>query len=196
MITICIPVYNSQKFLRQVVSAVDRFGSFPFLIYDNESTDQTRDIISDLMKTHNIKTKIVTRIEGGRVKNIGNIRNKLAQDVETEFTFFLDSDIIITASPITLIPLLTDKIGEARFRYMTSNHPTIGATLMRTAVSKTINFNLASGCECMNAKEQTEKMGLGQVWSCTAIHLKGDNHARGNSRRRSTVSTKNRKSFH
>ena len=56
--SICIPVYNGERFLQETIQSVlnQDFSDFELLIVDNASTDGTRDIISSF---HDQRIKVI-----------------------------------------------------------------------------------------------------------------------------------------
>jgi glycosyltransferase involved in cell wall biosynthesis len=159
MITICIPTYNSERTLRQVVEAVAKRGNYQFLIYDNGSTDGTKEIIADLQKKYRIKTKIVPHKNvANRHLNINRMYTEFVKDVETDYMFSLDSDVVINEKIEELIPYLNERVGAVGYSYQPANHLQMGAVMMRTETARKINWEVSSMCPCMNMANELKKL--------------------------------------
>ena len=87
-LTICMPVYNGEKYLRQCVESVlnQSLRDFVFLIYDDGSTDNTVEIIESF---HDDRIHL---IQGG--ENHGGIwaRTQLIRAIDTKYNMWIDSD--------------------------------------------------------------------------------------------------------
>ncbi len=177
-ITICIPTYNSAKTLKDCVESVSKFGRYQFLIYDNGSTDETRAIINELMKEHDIKTKLIPhqfpKVHMLRSYNSGVMRGELVKDVKTPYIFFLDSDIILSEPIEPLLKALNNKIGMAGYTYSQCPHLQMGATMIETKIAKNINWIRRDTCNCLNARDYLMTRNLGEKFfeNAKIIHKK------------------------
>lgn len=92
-ISIIIPVYNVEKYLRQCLQSVSEqtFKDFEAIIIDNNSPDNSAAIIQEFVDKHpNFKT--FKKIGGG----LGGARNEGIKHATGEYLVFLDSDDWIT----------------------------------------------------------------------------------------------------
>lgn len=169
-ITIAMPTYNPMNTIDKCISGIKK-PSCPeevmFLItYDNESTDGFQDDM--------IITKTIPRINATKRENIGLVRSALARDCRTEFIFYLDSDIILNESIHTLINYIKDDIGMVGYCIeANTHHLQMGNAMMRTEIARKINWSAdLSKCNCLNAKEQLEALGLKtlQLPSTKVVH--------------------------
>jgi glycosyltransferase involved in cell wall biosynthesis len=176
-VTICIPTYNAQRTLKACVEHAAQYGHYQFLIYDNGSLDQTRDVITELAKSNAIRTKVVPHKRvfdrDDKSFNAGRVRAALANDVKTQYLFFLDSDVMLSAPIDPLINELTGEVGMVGYRYSESSHLQTGATLLKTALARRIDWNKESLCNCLNAKHQLDELGL-RTLIIEGIKLKHD----------------------
>lgn len=178
-ITICIPTYNSERTIRACVEEVSKYGRYQFLIYDNGSTDNTREIIQDLMKTHDIMTRTIPHQEFqdkmlSKTRNIILMRTELAKDVKTPYLFFLDSDVILSEPVEPLIDDLKSDIGMAGYSYERSSHLQMGATMLKTSLARKIDWGLKEHqCECLNARDCLYNMGY-RTMEITGAGVKHD----------------------
>lgn len=93
MISVLLPVYNSQKYLPQCIESIlnQSYEDFELVIVDDDSIDKSGDII----KGYAAKDK---RIKPFRKENEGSIsktRNFLLEKVNGEYFIFVDSDDIV-----------------------------------------------------------------------------------------------------
>lgn len=101
-VTIGIPVYNVEKYIRRsVLAALDQqfSGSTEILVIDDGSTDSSIDIVRDLHNSHPNGSKIRI-LKHERNEGVGISRNAIIENAKGEYLFFLDSDDYITADCI------------------------------------------------------------------------------------------------
>lgn len=97
MITLAIPVYNVEKFVREsLLSALNQtYHDLEILIVDDKSTDRSMDIVRDTIAQH--PRKDIVRIIDHRVnKGLGDTRNTSIEEARGQYIFFMDSDDLIT----------------------------------------------------------------------------------------------------
>ena len=87
-VSILIPVYNREKYIDETINSIYRstFKDFEIIIYDDGSTDKTRDII----RKYNVKL-----LEGNVNRGIGFARQSLLNAFQTPYACWLDSDDIM-----------------------------------------------------------------------------------------------------
>ena len=92
-ISVGIPVYNGEKFVRKSIESVLRqtYGNFELIISDNASTDSTSDICTEFL-TKDSRIKFVRQD-----KNMGSIWNFnfLLQKAVGEYFVWVAADTII-----------------------------------------------------------------------------------------------------
>ena len=101
LVSVIILTYNSSKFIEKCVYCVDKqdYENFEIIIVDNNSTDNTRDILVNI-KTNNLNCKII--LNG---KNIGyNMGNQVGiENSNGEFIAFVNPDSFLEQSWISNI---------------------------------------------------------------------------------------------
>jgi glycosyltransferase involved in cell wall biosynthesis len=94
-LTIVIPTYNEEKYISNTIESIAKqnhiYGT-RVIIADNNSTDNTRNIISQLKKQYSNIINIEL-IDGG---NVSRGRNNGAKITKTEYILFMDGDVILT----------------------------------------------------------------------------------------------------
>ena len=94
-LTIVIPTYNEEKYIAGVINSIIKqnhiYGT-RVIIADNNSTDNTRNIVSQLKKQYSNIINIEL-IDGG---NVSKGRNNGAKITNTEYILFMDGDVILT----------------------------------------------------------------------------------------------------
>ena len=90
-ISIIIPVYNSEKYIRRCLNSIlnQTFQDFEIILIDDNSKDNSLKIVSEIEKTHKDKIKILKN-----AKNVGAgaSRNKGLKIASGEYITFIDSD--------------------------------------------------------------------------------------------------------
>ncbi len=187
-ITFAIPTYNSTFTIMSVLQRLFHQDiKSKILIIDNGSKDGTLEMLEAAIQNKwfgdaAIEIQTAPQLMGGRGKNISYMRHKLAQAVETEYLFFLDSDVLLpTHCMLKLKEHMDEDLTRAgvAIRYEPLiDHVQFGAILMKTEVAKQIKWNNADGkCECLWAVESLKNMN--PDWNVVthpnfqAMHLKG-----------------------
>lgn len=106
-ISVIIPVYNAEPFLRQCLQSVlgQTYRNLEILAIDDGSTDRSAEICRELSQTDN-RIQVHSRENGG----VSRARNYGLDIAAGEYIFFLDSDDAI--HPL----LLEEMMGQARNR--------------------------------------------------------------------------------
>jgi chondroitin synthase len=93
-ITIGIPTYNSEAYLKSCIESAlaQDFSSFEILVYDDASTDSTPDIL----KEYEAKSARIRVIYGEINRGAYYARYTLLEEAHGEILLFLDSDDLIT----------------------------------------------------------------------------------------------------
>lgn len=103
-ITIGIPVYNTQEFIRNsLLSALNQsYKNIEFLIIDDKGTDKSMDIVHELIRTHT-RGKDIRIIAHEKNKGLAEARNTALKEAKGEYIFFLDSDDTISSNCIEIL---------------------------------------------------------------------------------------------
>jgi len=186
-LTILIPTFNSAGTVKKALDSLMTQGFRPkIVVYDNGSTDGTIELIEAMLRNRYYKEadilfKKTNQVPGGKNKNVCFMRYKLTELVETEFMFFLDSDIVLPAG--VLKPLLTElkkfkNLGMLGLRYeQNPSHVKMGATALRTELAKKVKYVWDErACECIHAGKEIRSMGYDVAYfnfrGGMAVHLK------------------------
>lgn len=97
MITLAMPVYNVEKYVRDsLLSALNQtYQDMEFIVVDDKGTDRSMDIVREVVATHPRGNK-VRIIDHGTNRGLGDTRNTSIDNAKGEFIYFMDSDDIIT----------------------------------------------------------------------------------------------------
>ena len=91
-ISIIIPVYNSEKYIRRCLNRIlkQTFQDFEIILIDDNSKDNSLKIVSEIEKTHKDKIKILKN-----AKNVGAgaSRNKGLKIASGEYITFTDKEL-------------------------------------------------------------------------------------------------------
>ena len=104
MVTVAIPLYNSEKYIQRCLESVlsQTFKDIEILLINDCCTDNSIEVVEALMKrnTTSIKIRIVNQeINQG----VGIARNRAIAEAKGEYLYFLDSDDVITPNCIQLL---------------------------------------------------------------------------------------------
>ena len=96
-VSVIIPVYNSEAFLRQCIQSVIRqtYQNMEVLIIDDGSTDQSREVCEQFCRKDGR-----IRLYRQENKGVSSARNLGLEAAAGEYVFFLDSDDAIHPSLI------------------------------------------------------------------------------------------------
>ena len=105
ILSIIIPVYNAEKYLKRCLKSVFVAAVFApkieteVLLIDNNSSDASLKIAEDFAKESPLKLKILHC----RTKGAAAVRNFGAKEAEGKYLWFIDSDDTITRDSISLL---------------------------------------------------------------------------------------------
>ena len=90
LVTVIMPVYNTEKYLEKAVCSIlsQTFSDFEFIIINNGSTDGAGKIINRLAKKDN-RIKVITNAKN---KLISDARNSAIELAQGKYICFVDSD--------------------------------------------------------------------------------------------------------
>ncbi|MBR1548849.1 MAG: glycosyltransferase family 2 protein [Prevotella sp.] len=103
-VTIAIPVYNAEKYLRESLLAAlaQDYPSIEYLILDDCGTDGSMDIVRQLQHEHSRGADI--RIVSQEFnKGIGAARNRVLKEAQGRYLYFMDADDLILPNTISLL---------------------------------------------------------------------------------------------
>ena len=103
-VTIGIPVYNSEKYLKETLESAlsQTFPSIEYLIMDDCSTDTSMAIVQEYQQTHP-RGEHIRIVHQPRNMGIGIARNRIIDEAQGQYLYFLDADDIITPDAISLL---------------------------------------------------------------------------------------------
>lgn len=106
-ITILTPTYNRGYILSNLYNSLlnQTKDNFEWLIVDDGSTDNTKEIVNNWIKENKINIKYIYQKNGGKHRALNNGISK----IENELTFIVDSDDYLTQDAIELIDYYYDK---------------------------------------------------------------------------------------
>lgn len=103
-VTIGIPVYNSEKYLKETLESAlsQTFPSIEYLIMDDCSTDTSMAIVQAYQQTHP-RGEHIRIVHQPRNMGIGIARNRIIDEAQGQYLYFLDADDLITPDAISLL---------------------------------------------------------------------------------------------
>lgn len=103
-VTIAIPVYNAEKYLRDtMMSALAQdYPSIEFLILDDCGNDNSISIIHQLQHEHQ-RGEHIRIVSQPQNMGVGAARNRIIDEARGEFLYFLDADDLIIPTTISLL---------------------------------------------------------------------------------------------
>jgi glycosyltransferase involved in cell wall biosynthesis len=101
MLTVIIPVHNRPQLIRRTIESVvaQSYRPFSLIVVDNNSTDNTLDVVRDLAQKHNAEDLPITVLTEPRL-GASCARNCGLRAAATEWTMFFDSDDIMMRNHI------------------------------------------------------------------------------------------------
>ena len=104
IVTIGIPVYNAEKYIRMAMDSAlaQKFSNIEILVCDDCGSDSSIDIVKDYQK-NNRRGNAIRIIRQPRNLGIGEARNRIIQEARGKYIFFLDADDTIEPNTIELL---------------------------------------------------------------------------------------------
>ncbi len=106
LISVIIPVYNAEKYLKQCVDSVlnQTYKNFEIILVNDGSADSSGKICDDYASQYDF-IKVIHKPNGGA----STARNKGIKAAEGKYIFFLDSDDWITENALERLVVTADK---------------------------------------------------------------------------------------
>lgn len=103
-VTIGIPVYNAEKYIRKTLESVlnQSFEDIEILLIDDRGTDATMDIVNEI-KTSHPRGKDIRIVTQPQNAGVAQARNRIIDEARGRYLYFLDSDDIIPVDCISLL---------------------------------------------------------------------------------------------
>lgn len=162
-VTIAIPVYNVEKYIRgALLSALNQtYPSIEYLVIDDKGNDKSIDVVKEIIKSHS-RGPEVRIVEHERNLGLGATRNSAIDNATGDYLFFMDSDDSITNNAISLLVNALDgreiDVVEASFQKLTNAGKVIE--------TKELSFSFYNGhfaiCKWM---EENRKYYDGYSWN-------------------------------
>lgn len=103
-VTIGIPVYNVEKYIRLAMDSAlaQTFESIEFLVLDDCGTDGSMNIVREYQQTHP-RGKDIRIVSQPKNMGIGAGRNRIVDEVQSKYLYFMDADDEIVSNAIELL---------------------------------------------------------------------------------------------
>lgn len=103
-VTIGIPIYNVEKYIRRAIDSalLQTYKSIEILICDDASTDSSVVIVEEYQRNH-FRGKDIRLIRHTQNMGIGETRNHLIAGAKTKYFFFMDADDMMAENTIQLL---------------------------------------------------------------------------------------------
>jgi len=103
-VTVGIPVYNVEKYIRLTMDSAlaQTFDSIEFLVLDDCGTDSSMDIVREYQQTHP-RGKDIRIVRQPQNMGIGMARNRIIDEANGKYLFFMDADDEIPKDSIQLL---------------------------------------------------------------------------------------------
>ena len=162
-ISVLMPVYNREDFIERSVKSIlnQSYGNLELIIYDDGSTDKTREIAIKL-KEEDDRIRIIYS-ESGKNQGVGHARNMLLWVCETRYAIWQDSDDISASKRIEkqLNMMIKPRMIYATWENLKTKQvgSTRGFATLMFPVNKEILFpeNMKFGAEDAVWREKMEK---------------------------------------
>lgn len=149
LISVCVPVYNRQEFIKDALESVlqQTYRHFEIIVIDDGSTDQSIDLVKSINDSR------ISIYENGENKGVVYSRNRYLTEAGGEFIAMLDSDDIWNEEKL-----------KKQVRFLTTN-PDFGICgtwgVRRQSEKRDTLWSMA---------ETDEEIRVQMLWSCPIIH--------------------------
>ena len=101
MISVLVPVFNSQKYLRQCLNSIlmQTYTDFELIIVNDGSIDQSQNIIDEFAE----KDSRVRGLTKENEKSISKTRNYLLNQIKGDYFIFVDSDDVVDKNYLKIL---------------------------------------------------------------------------------------------
>ena len=109
-LTILTPTYNRASHLRKLYDSLtgQTDPDFEWLVVDDGSTDETQELLEELMQEHRLQMRVLRQENGGKHRAL----NRGIAQIETELTFLVDSDDYLPPEAVETIHRYHEKYYE------------------------------------------------------------------------------------
>lgn len=105
--SIIVPVYNVEKYIRKCLLSIisQPFQDYEIIVVDDQSPDNSIEIVEDLCKDYLDKIKVVRQ----KNKGLGGARNTGVEAAQGEYLVFLDSDDYLENNSLTILSNIVEQ---------------------------------------------------------------------------------------
>lgn len=134
LVSIIIPVYNREFIIGETLKSLEAqtCQNFEVILVDNESSDNTLEVVKGFEKRLNMKT-VTARREGF---NVSAVRNTGLLQAEGELIILLDSDIVVSPGFVEAHVKCQEEREQVVIGYVYANHPNYSADFLNQCVSQ------------------------------------------------------------
>ena len=106
-VTVIIPAYNAEKYIRKCIESVlvQKYKHFCILVVNDGSIDNTENIVKDYIKEYSEIICLYTKPNGG----LSNARNYGIKRAKTKYVTFLDSDDYLDCNYLEILMNMAEK---------------------------------------------------------------------------------------
>ena len=113
-VSIVIPTYNRSALLRSTVDSVlnqDTQTTFEVILIDNNSSDDTKDVVASLIETYPGKVRYVVERKQGNA----HARNRGIEEAKGAIVAFVDDDVTVDKNWLTSLKTILDARSDLSF---------------------------------------------------------------------------------
>lgn len=161
-VSIIIPAYNVEVFLERAVNSAlaQTYGNTEIIIVDNNSTDETFKVATDLASRHSSKIKVIKAFRQG----CSAARNEGLKEAKGEWLQFLDADDILEKDKLThqlsLIKATTAwVIGGYRIRHENNQEDLVVLPHSDSWLGWAYNYRAGNTCANLFHRQTLEELG-------------------------------------
>jgi glycosyltransferase involved in cell wall biosynthesis len=113
-VSVVIPTYNRSALLRRTVNSVlgqDTQATFEVIVIDNNSRDDTKDVVQSLMESHPGKIRYVLETQQGNA----HARNRGIKESRGAIIAFVDDDVTVESNWLTSLKQVLDSRADLSF---------------------------------------------------------------------------------
>jgi len=113
-VSVVIPTYNRSALLRSTVDSVlkqDTQTTFEVILIDNNSSDDTKDVVASLIETYPGKVRYVVERKQGNA----HARNRGIEEAKGAIVAFVDDDVTVDKNWLTSLKTILDARSDLSF---------------------------------------------------------------------------------